>query len=38
MIKNTLIIGDTQIPYEREDYLPFVKAVAKKHKLSLIHI
>lgn len=37
--KNILIIADTQFPYDREDYLDFCKAAAKKYKCGrVIHI
>ena len=29
--KNILILGDTQYPFDRKDYLPFCKAVAEKY-------
>ena len=36
---NILIIADTQMPYDREDYLEFCKSIAKKHKCGrFIHI
>ena len=37
--KNVLIIGDTQFPYVREDYLDFCKAVEKKYGCGrVVHI
>lgn len=37
--ENILIIGDTQFPYNREDYLAFCKAVEKKYKCGrVVHI
>ena len=37
--KNILIIADTQMPYDREDYLEFCKSIQKKHKCGrVIHI
>ena len=37
--KNILIIADTQMPYERKDYLKFCKKMQKKHKCGrVIHI
>lgn len=37
--KNVLIIGDTQFPYERPDYLKFCKKVAEKYKCGrIVHI
>ena len=36
---NTLLVGDTQLPYAREDYLPFCEAVAEKYNCeNIVHV
>lgn len=35
-MSNVLVISDLQVPFDRSDAIPFLKAVAKKHKIDRI--
>lgn len=38
-MKRVLVISDNQLPFDHKDFLPFLKAVAKKYKINqVVHI